>query len=138
MIVWIPNGIGTLLCIFELYICWHYPSKKLAIYDESESDPEEYSSSDYAVYSSSKHMTGYDIIPLLGAFVAISEKIVDPPVAATELTDDSKIRFLKTSLATIPEDKGRVRAATTTDLGGGHKFSATVRGFNPFYGSSKI
>ena len=52
-IVWIPNAIGVVVCIFELYICWHYPPLPIKAFGGVVLD--NYRHNDFAVFASSRH-----------------------------------------------------------------------------------
>ena len=52
-IVWIPNAIGVVVCIFELYICWYYPPLPIKAFGGVVLD--NYRHNDFAVFASSRH-----------------------------------------------------------------------------------
>ena len=52
-IVWIPNTIGVVVCIFELYICWQYPPLPIKAFGGVVLD--NYRHNDFAVFASSRH-----------------------------------------------------------------------------------
>lgn len=64
VIVWLPNIIGLLLVCVELAMCCIYPAKRhKSIASISEVEP----TYDYAVYSSSRHMSSADLVlPIIG------------------------------------------------------------------------
>ena len=107
MIVWIPNTVGGALCIFELFIVWLYPPHKDGGFDGLLQ--EEQALSTFAVYSSSRHMSSADLIPLLGAFLNPDNQGL--PVATPE---SNKLEKFKSSLDMIAEEKPRNRAVTTS------------------------
>ena len=64
VIVWLPNIIGLLLVCVELAMCCIYPAKR---HKSIASSGEEEPMYDYAVYSSSRHMSSADmILPIMG------------------------------------------------------------------------
>ena len=121
MIVWIPNGVGAALCIFELVICCIYPP----IADDSFDGltKEDYPSSDFAVYASSRHMSSADLIPLLGTYFVSAEG--SPLPTSARLSGKTKMGG---NLHSIPEESIRSRAATTTEIENREKFPRAARG----------
>ena len=109
MIVWIPNTVGGALCLFELFIIWLYPPRKDSGFDGLLSEEEPLST--FAVYSSSRHMSSADLIPLLGVYFATPADTL--PVASPE---SNKMEKFRSSLAAISEERPRDRAVTTTAI----------------------
>ena len=121
MIVWIPNGIGAIICIFEIYICHHYPP----LLDKFDGDVLEstYENNDYAVYSSSRHMSTADVLPvlMLGIFGNTeSTKYIDSEKSQTHSEGSEKDERVWTrkksfvsKLPGITEERVRARASTS-------------------------
>lgn len=122
MIVWIPNGVGAALCIFELIICCIYPPITDVGFDGQ--IKEDYSASDFAVYASSRHMSSADLIPLLGTYF-VSGDGSPLPSASSRLSGKAKMHG---NLHSIPEDSVRSRAATTTEIESRENFPRALRG----------
>ena len=94
-VVWIPNGLGALLCVIELFTCWYYPQLERNSFDGCGGKIVSESSlrSDFAVFESSRSMA--------------LEELFAPRPAALERQKFKK-SFSNISVSNIPcyEDPG--------------------------------
>ena len=160
-IVWIPNGIGIAVCIFELYICWHYPPLPSKVSDGVNFDHDHYRHHDFAVYASSRHMSISlsEVAPLLDLSSVSSKRIVDGfNSSKDEPTSDSikcdskgakyrnkavqsstSINATDNPLVTIPEDNvHRGRSYTTSDVDGNESVPSNGNNNSNNITSSKV
>ena len=117
-IVWIPSAVGVVVCIFELYICWHYPLLPKQEFDEVADD--HYRHNDFAVFASSRHMSiSADFGELLGfpsSSVKVDENNNDDNSNSEKYTKTCKSPMF-TTLEGIPEENvPRNRSVTTSAI----------------------
>ena len=100
VIVWLPNIIGLGLVVVELGMCCMYPAKRSkSIGSGEENEP----LSEYAVYSSSRHMSNADLIFPINMMVGESEAVRSSR-AASIARYSAKEGKKSQKMATIRED----------------------------------
>ena len=140
-IVWIPSAIGVVVCIFELYICWHYPLLPKQEFDGVADD--HYRNNDFAVFASSRHMSisAADFGELLG-FPSSSVK-ADDNNSGDNNGNNKYPKSCKSpmfsSLEGIPEENvPRNRSVTTSAIHENKMKSSLSEATHPTVNSAKV